>query len=57
MTSYSLCEHFFMHRLKQGGGGVRGDTLTIDFIPYQHILRGLILWGLVKDCQLYMNTK
>ena len=33
-------------------------TLTIDFIPYQHIPSGLILWGLIKDRQLlYPQTK
>ena len=40
-----------MPRLKQGRGVVGGDTLTIDFIPYQHIPSGLILWGLIKDWQ------
>ena len=44
-----------MYRLKQGTGGVGGDRLTIDFIPYQHIPSGLILWGLIKDWQLYIN--
>ena len=29
--------------------------LTIDFIPYQHIPSGLILWGLIKDWQLYIT--
>ena len=43
-----------MHRLKQGGGGVGEDTHTIVFIPYQHIPSGLILWGLLKDWQLYI---
>ena len=45
-----------MHRLKQGEGGGGGEThtLTIDFITYQHIPSGLILWGLIKDWQLYI---
>ena len=45
-----------MHRLKQREAGCWGrHTLTIDFIPYQHIPSGLILWGLIKDWQLYIN--
>ena len=42
-----------MHRLKRGVEGVLGEThtLTIDFIPYEHIPSGLFLWGLIKDWQ------
>ena len=46
-----------MHRLKQGERGYWGRHiyLTIDFIPYQHIPSGLIVRGLIKDRQLYIN--
>ena len=46
-----------MHRLKQGEAWCWGrHALTIDFISYQHIRSGLILWGLIKDWQLYINS-
>ena len=59
LTPYMSISSYIDYNRGEGGGregGCLGDTHELDFIPYQHIPSGLILWGLIKDWELYIHV-